>query len=91
MVQHPDDRRARNRATLNEVIRRLGSEDFDGTAELLDDDFHQEWPYPPGPGMPAEIHGRGPFFEFVVGMTSMEPFRYTIETVYSWSTPIARG
>jgi ketosteroid isomerase-like protein len=82
-----DERRARNRATLVEVIRRLGSEDFDGTAELMDEQFVQEWPYPPGPGASEAIHGRTPFFEFVRGMTAMEPFRYTIEAVYDLVDP----
>jgi ketosteroid isomerase-like protein len=74
-----------NTRRVVEVLRRLGSADFDGTAELLDPAFVQEYPYPPTPEVPHRIEGRAPFLEFVRGgMSSFDPYRYRV--VDLWQT-----
>jgi ketosteroid isomerase-like protein len=77
-----------NADRVREVLRRLGEADFDGTGELLADDFVQEYPYVPMVGAPARIEGVEPFLDFVrPGMTAFEPYRYTIEELFETTDP----
>jgi uncharacterized protein len=77
-----------NADRVREVLRRLGEADFDGTGELLADDFVQEYPYVPMAGAPARIDGVEPFLDFVrPGMTAFEPYRYTIEELFETTDP----
>jgi uncharacterized protein len=73
---------------VHEVLRRLGEADFDGTAELLADDFVQEYPYRPMAGAPDRIEGIGPFLDFVrPGMSAFAPYRYRIVALYETTDP----
>ena len=77
-----------NADRVREVLRRLGEADFDGTGELLADDFVQEYPYVPMAGAPARIDGVQPFLDFCrPGMTAFEPYRYTIEELFETTDP----
>ena len=82
------ERRERNRATVAEVIRRLGEADFDGCAALLADGFVQEYPYRPTPDGPERIEGVEAAMAFMrPGMSAFEPYRYTIEATYDLVDP----
>ena len=62
-----------------EVLRRLGTADFDGCAEMLAADFVQEYPIPPMKGVPARIVGVAAFLDFVrPGMSAFEPYRFRL-------------
>ena len=77
-----------NRDRVVEILRRLGEADFEGTTELLADDFVQEYPYLPMPGAPDRIEGIDAFIAFVrPGMTAFEPYRYRITEIYETTDP----
>ena len=77
-----------NTARVVEVLRRLGSADFDGTGELLAPDFVQEYPFPPTPEVPERIEGAAPFLAFVrAGMGSFDPYAYRVVSL--WQTDVA--
>jgi ketosteroid isomerase-like protein len=83
-----DARRDRNRAHTFELLRRLGEADFDGTKEMLRDDFVQEYPYVPMPGAPSRIDGRSEFIDFCrPGMSAFAPYRYSIDATYDLVDP----
>jgi uncharacterized protein len=75
-------------ALVEEVLRRLGRADFDGTAELLAPDFVQEYPYPPTPEVPERIEGAAPFLAFVqAGMGAFDPYAYRVVAMYPTTDP----
>ena len=77
-----------NAARVREILRRLGEADFDGTAELLADDFVQEYPYRPMPDAPERIQGVAAFLDFVrPGMTAFEPYRYRVVELFETTDP----
>ena len=77
-----------SRELVIEVLRRLGEADFDGTAELLADDFVQEYPYLPMPGAASRIVGISDFLDFVrPGMSAFAPYRYRVSAIYETTDP----
>jgi uncharacterized protein len=83
-----DERRRRNRTLFEEMLRRLGSAQFEAACALLAEDVRCDWPYPPTPQGPEELVGRQAvraFFEG--GMSAFAPYRYTIERIYDLVDP----
>jgi len=83
-----DGRRQRNRALFEEMLRRLGSAQFEAACALLAEDVRCDWPYPPTPQGPEDLVGRNTvraFFEG--GMSAFAPYSYTIERIYDLVDP----
>jgi ketosteroid isomerase-like protein len=75
-----------DRAT--EILRRLGSFDFDGVVEMLSPAFVQEYPYRPTPDSPTRIEGAEPFITFCRnGMSAFEPYAFRISAIYETTEP----
>ena len=72
-----------NSALVTEILRRLGTADFDGVREMLSPAFVQEYPYRPTPESPDRIDGIEPFLEFCrAGMTAFAPYAFRIDALY---------
>ena len=70
-------------ALVTEILRRLGTCDFDGVREMLAPAFVQEYPYRPTPDSPDRIEGPEPFLEFCRrGMTAFAPYAFRIDALY---------
>lgn len=83
-----DSLRSENHEILGELLRRLGTQDFSGTAELLAPDVICEWPYPPVADGPTELRGRDTMEAFFsAGMTHFDPYRYEITRVFDLVDP----
>src|SRR5574337_832931 len=81
-------RRQHNRALFEEMLRRLGSAQFEGACALLAENVRCDWPFPPTPEGPEELVGRETvraFFEG--GMSAFAPYSYTIEQIYDLVDP----
>jgi ketosteroid isomerase-like protein len=77
-----------NTDRVEEILRRLGAADFDGTGELLAPDFVQEYPYQPTPEVPHAIEGAAPFLDFVrAGMGSFDPYAFRIVDMWQTTDP----
>ena len=86
--QDTDSLRNDNREILDELLRRLGSQDFSGACALLTPDVTCDWPYPPIAGGPTELRGRDTMQAFFSGgMTSFDPYRYEITRVFDLVDP----
>jgi len=84
------ERRAANRALMAEMLRRLGTQQWEPACALLSEDVLCDWPYRPLASLPSELRGRETlraFFER--GMSAFEPYRYEITQVYELSDPDA--
>ena len=72
-----------NSARATEILRRLGTFDFDGVREMLSRAFVQEYPYRPTPESPDRIDGPERFLEFCrAGMTAFAPYAFRIDALY---------
>ena len=82
------ERRAANRSAMEEILRRLGSQDFEGACSLLDEDVHCDWPYPPMRDSAPVIQGRAAVEKFFrEGMSAFDPYRYEITAVFELLDP----
>ena len=80
--------REANRATMTELLRRLGTQDFAGACALLTEDVVCDWPYLPTPSTPRELRGRSTMEAFFRGgMSAFEPYRYEITRVLDLLDP----
>ena len=72
-----------NSALVSEILRRLGTFDFDGLREMLSPAFVQEYPYRPTPESPDRIDGPETFLEFCrAGMTAFAPYAFRVDALY---------
>ena len=81
-------RRASNRDTMLEMLRRLGAQEWAPACALLSEDVVCDWPYRPLASMPGELHGRETLRAFFQnGMSGFEPYRYRVTQVYELLDP----
>lgn len=64
------DARSRNIVLVRRFLDAVNTWDFDGMAELIEDDFVFEMPFAP-PGFDRRIEGKGPFLAFVREVPSL--------------------
>ena len=64
MTAADSEQRAATRTAVLDTIERLGAGDFQGCGAMLAEQFVQEHPYPPMPGVPERIEGRDAFIAF---------------------------
>jgi len=72
-----------NAERATEILRRLGTLDFEGVFEMLSPAFVQEYPYRPTPESPDRIDSPEKFLEFCrAGMTAFAPYAFRIDALY---------
>ena len=72
-----------NAERATEILRRLGTFDFDGVRDMLSPAFVQEYPYRPTAESPDRIDGIEPFLEFCrAGMTAFAPYAFRVDALY---------